>query len=178
MSTFVEREARRAEMRERSKNSKFGKFIRAKIEALPEPTEEMKQKAAARDAKIANSKFAKVVMKGKEFEDSINDTETAIWDAATDKFKILIKEKNPAIAVRRSPLIATMCSVVFPGIGQLYNREPKKGLLLGTCAFISLLFTLVAIGALPYIFLWVYGVIDAYKTCTATNVIADQNAAQ
>jgi TM2 domain-containing membrane protein YozV len=32
---------------------------------------------------------------------------------------------------RRSPLLAVVLSGLFPGLGQLYNREPLKGLLFG-----------------------------------------------
>ncbi|HVR09327.1 MAG TPA: hypothetical protein VMW75_14855 [Thermoanaerobaculia bacterium] len=57
---------------------------------------------------------------------------------------------------------AAVLSAFLPGLGQFYNNDFKKGLLI-------LVLAIVAVGAIPvtlgsfYVVIWLWGVIDAYR---------------
>lgn len=64
----------------------------------------------------------------------------------------------------KSPVIAALCSIIFTGLGQVYNGYIGRGfvILLGT--FIgSLLFVI------PGLLVAIYGIYDAYKTAKRMN---------
>jgi len=62
---------------------------------------------------------------------------------------------NSESASHRNPLVAAVLSLVLPGIGQVYNGQTGKGVLI----FLS--FWLI----LP----WLYGILDAYRTAVRVN---------
>lgn len=61
-----------------------------------------------------------------------------------------------------NPFLAALCSAVFPGLGQIYNRELKKGLLVIVASFVSGVLVLAFIGLLLFPLVWLYAVWDAY----------------
>jgi hypothetical protein len=69
----------------------------------------------------------------------------------------------------RNPLVAMVLSAIVPGLGQIYNREVKKGLVIfGSCLSLGLLsywiFGLNKISILlALLLLWISAAIDAYK---------------
>lgn len=72
------------------------------------------------------------------------------------------------------PVPALVLSLFLPGVGQIYNREHTKGIvILGSCAGLGL-FTYRLPGlnkfsvALALLLLWTSAVIDAYKTAQAS----------
>ena len=71
---------------------------------------------------------------------------------------------------REKPLIALVLSLVFPGLGQMYNTQVTKGLLIaGTSLALGLgsfwLSGLTSVSAvLALLLLWVSAILDAYKT--------------
>jgi TM2 domain-containing membrane protein YozV len=71
-----------------------------------------------------------------------------------------------------NPFLAALCSAVFPGLGQIYNRELKKGLLVIVASFGSGLLVLAFVGILLFPIVWLYAVWDAY-TVAASQQLAD-----
>lgn len=71
---------------------------------------------------------------------------------------------------RKKPLIALTLSLVLPGLGQVYNDEVSKGLVIaGSCLALGLTSLWSpglsrASAALALLLLWVSAIIDAYKT--------------
>jgi len=74
------------------------------------------------------------------------------------------------MASRKNPLIALIFSLVLPGLGQAYNREVVKGIIIA-CACLALaagsvwlsgIWQLSAVLAL--LVLWVSAILDGYKT--------------
>ncbi|MFC7175882.1 hypothetical protein [Halosegnis marinus] len=61
-----------------------------------------------------------------------------------------------------NPFVAALLSAVFPGLGQLYNRELEKGLLVIVASFLAGLSVLVFVGLLLFPLVWIYAVWDAY----------------
>jgi TM2 domain-containing membrane protein YozV len=74
----------------------------------------------------------------------------------------------PAPTVRfaqgRKTVVAVLFSCMFPGLGQFYNGDFKKGFLLfvlGAIAFFLLLET-ACVAFLPLSAVWLWGVVNAY----------------
>ena len=74
---------------------------------------------------------------------------------------------------RRNPLVALSLSVIVPGLGQLYNREFGKGLvIIGSCFGLGLLIYSQAglnriTFALALLLVWISAIADAYKSAQA-----------
>lgn len=62
-----------------------------------------------------------------------------------------------------NPFIAAVLSVLFPGLGQLYNRELEKGLVIIVATVVALFSVLIGVGILLYPAIWIYALWDAYK---------------
>lgn len=61
-----------------------------------------------------------------------------------------------------NPFVAAVLSMLFPGLGQIYNRELERGILFIVAmlvAFVSV-FALVGFVLVPAV--WLYGIYDAY----------------
>lgn len=89
------------------------------------------------------------------------DAEAEICPKCGVRLKKVESEKSPAIAL--------VLSFIFPGIGQLYNGQKHKCLVLIIAAIISALLIAILIGGLLYLIVWIYGMYDAYKSAEAIN---------
>ena len=80
---------------------------------------------------------------------------------------------------RRSPLVALALSAIVPGLGQLYNKEVGKGLvIIGSCLGLGLLIYWQSglnriTFALALLLVWISAVADAYKSAQAFGQPAD-----
>jgi hypothetical protein len=81
--------------------------------------------------------------------------------------------------VRKSPIAALMLSVIVPGLGQIFNRETKKGfIILASCLGLALLtywlsgLNQVSI-ALALILVWGSAIVDAYKVAKVSDQPSD-----
>lgn len=61
-----------------------------------------------------------------------------------------------------NPFVAAVLSAVFPGLGQIYNRELEKGIAVIVASFVAALSALVLIGFILFPAVWLYAVWDAY----------------
>lgn len=64
---------------------------------------------------------------------------------------------------RKKPLTAAIFSFFLPGLGQFYNGNTIKGMFV----FLGVLFTYSLF--IPALFIWIYGVYDAYSTANKMN---------
>jgi TM2 domain-containing membrane protein YozV len=70
---------------------------------------------------------------------------------------------------RTNPFVALVLSVIVPGLGQIYNQETKKGLVIfGSCVSLGVLSYWISgfnrlSAALALLILWISAVVDAYK---------------
>lgn len=71
------------------------------------------------------------------------------------------QEKNPALAALLSFLIV--------GLGQIYNGDVRRGVLLLIGAIISAILWLVVIGIIFSIIIWLYAIYDAYTGAKMIN---------
>lgn len=68
-----------------------------------------------------------------------------------------------------NPFVAAALSAVFPGLGQLYNRELEKGLLVIVASFLAGLSALILVGFVLFPLVWLYAVWDAYRVADREN---------
>lgn len=61
-----------------------------------------------------------------------------------------------------NPFVAAVLSAIFPGLGQIYNREIEKGIAVIVASFVAALSALVLIGFILFPAVWLYAVWDAY----------------
>jgi TM2 domain-containing membrane protein YozV len=67
------------------------------------------------------------------------------------------------IIEEKSPLLALFCSLIIPGLGQVYNGKTARGIGI----FLGSLFGLILI--IPGIIVWIYGMYDAYSMAKKMN---------
>jgi TM2 domain-containing membrane protein YozV len=80
-----------------------------------------------------------------------------------------LAEKCPLCATlttrkKKSPGVAALLSVVFPGSGQVYNGETMKGILILIGSLVGILIYLI-----PGVIVWIYGIYEAYTTAGKMN---------
>jgi TM2 domain-containing membrane protein YozV len=70
---------------------------------------------------------------------------------------------------RKSPGLAAVLSVIFIGLGQIYNGQIGKGIgfIIIGIVFVALMFVLI--GFILYPLFWIYNIYDAYKTAERIN---------
>ena len=82
-----------------------------------------------------------------------------------------VQQKTGAAAVNqpKSPLLALILSFLIVGLGQIYLGLIKKGLLLIFAAIISAFLTLIYIGFILWVIVWIYAMYDAYNSAEKIN---------
>lgn len=74
----------------------------------------------------------------------------------------------------KDPGLAAVLSFFYSGLGQIYNGQIAKGLLLIVVQFINILLVFVLIGLLTYPLVWIYGMYDAYTVAERKTAQASQ----
>ena len=69
----------------------------------------------------------------------------------------------------KNPGLAAVASFFFAGLGQIYNGEITKGLLLMAIQIVNVVLMIFLIGFVLYPIIWVYGIWDAYTTAEKYN---------
>ena len=78
-------------------------------------------------------------------------------------------KKSQASSEEKNPLLALLLSFVLSGLGQIYNGELNKGIILLVAYFISWFLTMFFIGCCTTPVVWLYGMYDAYTTAEKIN---------
>ncbi len=74
----------------------------------------------------------------------------------------------------KQPGIAAVLSFFWTGVGQIYNGQILKGILLIILQGINGLLMFVGIGFITYPIVWIWGMFDAYKTAERMNYNQNQ----
>jgi len=69
--------------------------------------------------------------------------------------------------------LSAVLSFFFTGLGQIYNGEIGKGILFILVQVINIILMFVIIGFVTYFIVWVWGMVDAYKTAEKLNRTTD-----
>jgi len=72
----------------------------------------------------------------------------------------------------KDPGIAAVLSCLCTGLGQIYNGEILKGIVLMCIQVVNLLLVFVLIGCITFPIVWIYGIWDAHETAKKINVVA------
>lgn len=73
-------------------------------------------------------------------------------------------------ALERIPILAAVLSFLVVGLGQVYNRDFRKGIVMFTCAVVCGIITVALVGVgWPLIMVW--SVIDAYNVANGKSAI-------
>lgn len=92
-------------------------------------------------------------------------------EAAEPRFVPQYGAREDVIETRspRNPGLALVLSLLWSGVGQIYNGEVGKGIALLVLYVFSLLLIFVVIGIFTTPIIWIYGMVDAYKTAEKLN---------
>jgi TM2 domain-containing membrane protein YozV len=77
------------------------------------------------------------------------------------------------VLLNKNPGIAAVLSVFWTGVGQIYNGQIMKGLILIVVQMINAALMFVLIGFITYPLVWIWGIYDAYKTADRMNRQSD-----
>jgi TM2 domain-containing membrane protein YozV len=80
-----------------------------------------------------------------------------------------MSSSEPTQQSPKNAALALICSLVLCGVGQIYNGQVGKGIVLVIGYSISVALIFVGIGFITTPLLWAYGMIDAYRTAEALN---------
>ena len=69
----------------------------------------------------------------------------------------------------RSPILAAVLSLIVAGLGQIYNGQVTKGVLLIVAQLINTALTVVLIGWILITIVGLWSIIDAYVTAERNN---------
>lgn len=72
--------------------------------------------------------------------------------------------------VTKNPATAGALSFLMPGLGQVYNGEVGKAVLLWAIQIVNVLLMFVVVGFVTYPAVWLYGIWDAYNTAKTAEV--------
>lgn len=70
----------------------------------------------------------------------------------------------------KNPGVAAVLSFFYCGLGQIYNGQILKGILMFVTYSISILLMYVLIGFITTPILWIWGMYDAYKKAERMNL--------
>lgn len=69
----------------------------------------------------------------------------------------------------KSAGVAAVLSALWSGLGQIYNGQIAKGIILMLVQSVNVLLMFVLVGFLTYPVVWIYGIWDAYTTAEKIN---------
>lgn len=75
--------------------------------------------------------------------------------------------------ITKNPGIAAVLSFFWTGVGQIYNGQLTKGIILVVVQMINSLLMWVLIGFVTFPIVWIWGIWDAYKTAERLNRKSD-----
>lgn len=70
----------------------------------------------------------------------------------------------------KNPALAALLSFFIPGLGQIYNGQTKRGLIILAVQFVNLVLVSVGIGLVTGAAVWLWGMYDAYRGAQASGV--------
>lgn len=69
----------------------------------------------------------------------------------------------------KNPGVAAVLSFFITGLGQIYNGQIAKGVLFIIIQAVNLLLMYVIVGFITFPILWIWGMVDAYRTAEKIN---------
>lgn len=76
----------------------------------------------------------------------------------------------------KNPALAAILSFLFSGIGQIYNGEVVKGIIIIAVQIVNALLMTIIIGFITWPIVWIWSIYDAYKVAEKINGEAAQQS--
>ncbi|MEA4957913.1 hypothetical protein SDC9_32104 [bioreactor metagenome] len=83
-------------------------------------------------------------------------------ESTYEQTKVYVKDE-------KSPGLAAVLSFLIIGLGQIYNGEIAKGLILLVVSYICVALFFLIIPPIIAVILWIYAIYDAYNTAKSIN---------
>lgn len=80
-------------------------------------------------------------------------------------------QQQVIVVAPKSPGVAAVLSFFWAGLGQIYNGEIGKGILFMVLYLVSAFLMMAIIGFITTPILWIFGMVDAYKTAEKINAM-------
>lgn len=109
-----------------------------------------------------------------EVDAAVSSTDQSVI-ASTEKSVASISEQpvshanENSVTVRKTPIVSAIFSLIFPGLGQLYNGQNKKGIYFIIIAIVSVVLMLLFVGVILYVLFWIWSMFDAYSSAVKLN---------
>ena len=81
----------------------------------------------------------------------------------------VVPAQQVIVVSEKSPGLAAVLSFFWAGLGQIYNGEIGKGILFMVLYLVSAFLMMAVIGFITTPILWIFGMVDAYKTAEKIN---------
>ena len=78
--------------------------------------------------------------------------------------------------VMKNPGVAALLSFFWCGLGQIYNGQIGKGILLMTVQIVNSLLIFVLIGLITWPIFWIWGMVDAHRSAERINAAGPRMA--
>ncbi len=92
-----------------------------------------------------------------------------VASAGTGVAPAQIPAQQIIVVAEKSPGLAAVLSFFWAGLGQIYNGEISKGIVMMVAYVVSCILMAAVIGFITTPILWIYGMVDAYKTAEKFN---------
>ena len=91
---------------------------------------------------------------------------TSVPDSPGEKesIQVALKELPHGVHEEKSPFLAVLCSFFIPGLGQVYDGETARGLLIFLGSLIGFFIYII-----PGVIVWIFGMYDAYSIAKKMN---------
>lgn len=116
--------------------------------------------------KIFCTNCGKELAEGTEF---CNECGTPINGAVPAKTTPTNNKTNEVKVADKNPVLAAVLSFFIVGLGQLYLGLNKKGIILFVAALVSLVLTVILIGEILFLIIWIYAIYDGYNSAGKLN---------
>lgn len=94
---------------------------------------------------------------------------TAVAPAQAMPHPMPVPQQIIVVRSQKSPGVAAVLSFFWAGLGQIYNGEIGKGILFMVLYLVSAFLMFAVIGFITTPILWIFGMVDAYKTAEKIN---------
>jgi TM2 domain-containing membrane protein YozV len=76
-----------------------------------------------------------------------------------------------ATPAAKNPAVAVLLSFFIPGVGQFYNGDNQKGALMLGGFILSAILTMVMIGFIGMLGIWIWSMLDAYQVASSKALV-------